>query len=201
MRSYTCIVNMLINKNFLGLDDRYCLIEKFLCSHVATHMCCKYWHKQLPKSYKGTDSSGETLLQPTGNPRLKKCIISTQSYVYNEMIRLFPMKVPVKNYSDVDWFRQVKNTELTPSCIISCSWSWRTFFLLSKNCRCKRKTHWVNECTTRCVCVYTLTWSSKTTQFKQLLCFLWQPVGISKESVNSTSCFLKSGSIEFEKTG
>jgi len=33
-----CIVNMLINKNFLGLDDRYCLIEKFLCMHVRTHM-------------------------------------------------------------------------------------------------------------------------------------------------------------------
>jgi len=36
MRSYTCTVNMLINKNFLGLDDSYCLIEKFLCSHVGT---------------------------------------------------------------------------------------------------------------------------------------------------------------------
>jgi len=36
MRSY--IVNMLINKNFLGLVDRYCLIEKFLCMHVLTHM-------------------------------------------------------------------------------------------------------------------------------------------------------------------
>jgi len=38
MRSYKCIVNMLINKNFLGLYDRYCLIKKFLCSYVGTHM-------------------------------------------------------------------------------------------------------------------------------------------------------------------
>jgi len=31
-------VNMLISKKFLGLDDRYCLIEKFACMHVRTHM-------------------------------------------------------------------------------------------------------------------------------------------------------------------
>jgi len=36
MRSY--IVNMLINKNFMVLDDRYCLIEKALCMHVRTHL-------------------------------------------------------------------------------------------------------------------------------------------------------------------
>jgi len=30
-------VNMLINKNFMGLD-RYCLIEKFLCMYVRTPM-------------------------------------------------------------------------------------------------------------------------------------------------------------------
>jgi len=36
MRSY--IVNMLINKNFMGLYDRYRLIEKFLCMHVRTPM-------------------------------------------------------------------------------------------------------------------------------------------------------------------
>jgi len=68
---------------------------------------------------------------------------------------LFSMKVPVKNYSDVDWFRQVKNTELNLSFIISCLWLWRTFLILSRNCRCKRKTHWVSECTTVCVCVHT----------------------------------------------
>jgi len=33
--------------------------------------------------------------------------------VYNEMFALFPMKVPVKKYSDVDWIRQAKKTELT----------------------------------------------------------------------------------------
>jgi len=68
---------------------------------------------QLPETFKGTDSSGETLLQPTGNSSLQKCIISIQSYVYNEMIKLLLMKVPVKKYSDVDWIRQAKNTELT----------------------------------------------------------------------------------------
>jgi len=36
MKSY--IVNMLINKSFMGLDGRYCLIETFLCMHVRTHM-------------------------------------------------------------------------------------------------------------------------------------------------------------------
>jgi len=75
MRSYTCIVNVLINKNFLGLNDRYCLIEMFLCTHVGTHMSCKYCHVQLPESFKGTDSSGETLLQPMGNSRLQKYVI------------------------------------------------------------------------------------------------------------------------------
>ena len=143
---------MLINKNFLGLEDRYCLIEKFLLSHVGTHMSCKYWHMHLLESFKGTDSSRETLLQPTRNPGLKKCVISTESYVYNEMNRLFRMKVPVKNYSNVHWFRQVKNTELTRSCIMSSSWSWRYSLIFSVNCR-KRKTYWVRECTTVCLCV------------------------------------------------
>jgi len=57
---------------------------------------------QLPESFKGTGSSGDTLLQQRETPDLKKCIISIQSYVDNEIIRLFPMKVPLKNYSDVD---------------------------------------------------------------------------------------------------
>jgi hypothetical protein len=113
---------------------------------------CKYWYMKLPKTFKGTDSSGETLLQPTGNSRLQKCVISIQSYVYNEMIKLLPMKVPVKKYSYVDWIRQAKNTELTfgsgssiaaisLSCISLCRLSVRN------KSRCKRKTHWVNECT------------------------------------------------------
>ena len=137
---------------------------------------------QLPEPFKGTDSSGESLLQPTGKPRLQKCVISTQSYVYNEMFRLFPMKVPVKNYSDVDWFRQVTNTELTCCSIICCMQFWRTCFIFCENSRCKRKTHRVSEytavcvcvcvCVRVCVCVYTLTWSPETTQFKQPLGFL-----------------------------
>ena len=31
-RSY--FVNMLIDKNFMGLEERYCLTEKFLCMHA-----------------------------------------------------------------------------------------------------------------------------------------------------------------------
>ena len=123
-----------------------------VCTYVRIWVC-KYWHMQLPKSFKGTASSEDTFLQPTGNSRLKKCVISIQSYVYNEMIRLFPMKLPVKNYSDVDWFRQAKNTELTRCCIICCLWLWQTFLILCMNCRCKRKTHWISKCTTVCVCV------------------------------------------------
>ena len=70
---------MLINKNFLELDDRYCLIEKFLCSHVGKHMSCKYWHMQLPESFKGgTDSSEESMLQPTKNSDFKNA-----SYQYS----------------------------------------------------------------------------------------------------------------------
>jgi hypothetical protein len=119
---------------------------------------CKYWHIQLPESLIGTDSSGEILLQPTGNSTLQKCVISIQSYVCNEMITFFPMTVPVKKYSDVDWIRQAKNTELTCSCSISCLWPLRSFLILSETSRCKRKTHWVNCCTTdyvcMCVCIY-----------------------------------------------
>ena len=68
---------------------------------------------------------------------------------------LFPIKVPVKNYSDVDCFRQVKNTELTCSFIICCLSFCRTFLILCTTCRCKRKTHWVSEYTKVCVCVCT----------------------------------------------
>jgi len=74
---------------------------------------------QLRETFKGTDSSGETVLQPTGNCRLKKCVISILSYVYNAMITLFPVKVPVKKYSDVDWIRHAKKTEITCACIVS----------------------------------------------------------------------------------
>jgi hypothetical protein len=87
---------------------------------------------QLPENFKKTDSSGETLLQPTGNSRLQKRVISIQSYVYNEMIKHFSMKMPVKKYSDVEWIRQAKNTELTLSSLSSLS-------LFFRSC-CKRKT-------------------------------------------------------------
>jgi len=73
---------------------------------------------QLPETFNGTDCSGETLFQPTGNSRLKKCVISIQSYVYNEMIKLFPMKVPVRKYSDVDSIRQAK-TQNSPASLTS----------------------------------------------------------------------------------
>jgi len=94
---------------------------------------------QLPESFKGTDSSGETLLQPTGNSRLQKYVILIQSYVYNEMITLFPIKVPVKKYSNLDWIRQAKNTDLT-SRSVSFSWmSWRSFLIFCFSPLCKKK--------------------------------------------------------------
>jgi hypothetical protein len=49
-------------------------------------------------------------------PDFKKYVILIQSYVYNEMIMVFPIKVPVKKYSNLDWIRQAKNTDLTSSC-------------------------------------------------------------------------------------
>jgi len=53
----------------------------------------------VTRIFKETDSSGETRLQLTENSNLQKCIISIQPSVYSEMIRLFPMKVPVKKFS------------------------------------------------------------------------------------------------------
>ena len=60
----------------------------------------------------------ETVLQPTGNCRLQKSFISTQSFVYMEIIRLIAVKVQVKESSDVNWIWQAKNMELTCSCAI-----------------------------------------------------------------------------------
>ena len=131
----------------------YCLIEKFLCTHVGTHMSVQILTYAVTRIFqRKTDSSEETLLQPTGNSILQKCVILIQSYVFNEMIRLFPVKVPVKNYNDVDWFKQAKNTELTCNCL-TCLWFSSALLILSKRSHCKRKTHWVSDCTTVCVCV------------------------------------------------
>ena len=96
---------------------------------------------QLLESFKETDSSGETLLQPAGNASLQKCVVSTQSYVYNEMNKLCSMNVPVKNYNYVDSFRQAKNKELTSSCIILCLLFFSILLIFYKSSRCKRKTH------------------------------------------------------------
>jgi hypothetical protein len=74
---------------------------------------------QLPESFKGCDSSGQNLLQPTGNSRLQKMRQSIQSYDYSEMITFFPMKVPVNKYSGVDSITVAKNTEHTRSSFIS----------------------------------------------------------------------------------
>ena len=81
---------------------------------------------QLPESFKGTDSSGEILVDANGKLQTSKMRHINTVLCYNEMIRLFPLKVPVKNYSDVDWIRQAKNTELTCSChlpfmVLECS--------------------------------------------------------------------------------
>ena len=117
------------------------------------------------------------------------------------MIRLFPMKMPVKNYSDVDWFKQVKNTELTRSCIISVLCSWRTFLIVSKNCRCKRKTHELvnaQRCVFVCVCVCVCTYidmAFRDNTFQAANMFSVTNSRCFKSNceftVNSTSCFLK----------
>ena len=99
---------------------------------------------QLPEYFKRHDSSGETLVQPMGNSRLQKCFISIQSFVYIDMIRLFPVKVRVKKSSDVNWIWQAKNTELTCICAI-CWLCTLSVFIFCKSSPCKRKTHCVNE--------------------------------------------------------
>jgi len=74
------------------------------------------------------------------NSRLEKWVISVRYYVYNEMIKLVPMKVPVRKYSDVDWRRQVKNTELTRSFIIPSRYFTHSPLIVLNSC-CKRNTH------------------------------------------------------------
>ena len=108
---------------------------------------------QLPESFRRTDSSGETLVQPMGNSRLQKCFIPIQSFVYIDMIRLFPVKVRVKKSSDVNWIWQAKNMELTCICAIWWLCTSLSVLIFCKNSRCKRKTHWVTECKKVCVCV------------------------------------------------
>jgi len=53
---------------------------------------------QVPESFKERIAQ-ESPVAANEKLRLKKCVILIQSFVYNEMIRLFPMKVPVKNFS------------------------------------------------------------------------------------------------------
>ena len=114
---------------------------------------------QLPIHLKKTDSSGETLLQPTGNSRLQKCVISIQSYVYNEMIKLLPMKVPVKKYSDVDWIRQTTNTELTSICASSLAYLiFSCFFPLQSVSVREKHNELINAQRCVCVCVCVHTW-------------------------------------------
>ena len=109
---------------------------------------------RLPESFKGTDSSGETLVATNGKLQTSSNMPHIDTVLcYNEMIRLFPLKVPNKNYSDVDWIRQAKNTELTCSSITFRLWFCSALLILCERSRCKRKRHWVNECTMVCVCV------------------------------------------------
>jgi hypothetical protein len=70
---------MLFNKNFLGLEDRYCLIEKFLCRH--TYECANIDVCSYPNLSKELIAEERPLLQPMGNSRLQTCVISIQSYV------------------------------------------------------------------------------------------------------------------------
>jgi len=41
-------MNMLIDKNFMGLEERYCLTEKFLCMHA--YECL--WEDAKYRAYK-----------------------------------------------------------------------------------------------------------------------------------------------------
>ena len=107
---------------------------------------------QLPESFKRTDSSGETVLQPTGNCRLQKCFISTQSFVYMEIIRLIPVKVQVKDSSDVNWIGQAKNMEVTCSCVNW--WLCTSLSVLSfQRTLAAREKHTELLNVKRCVCV------------------------------------------------
>jgi hypothetical protein len=83
------------------------------------------------------------------SPDFEQYVILIQSYDYSEMITLFPIKVPVKKYSNLDWIRQAKNTDLTSSSCMARKLSLSFFpFLFSLSGVAVRKTHWVSECTT-----------------------------------------------------
>jgi hypothetical protein len=118
---------------------------------------CKYRHVQLAETFKRTDSSGETQLPRMLNCRLKKCFTSIQCFVYMEMIRLLPVKVPVKKSSVMNWILQAKNTELTCICAIWWLCTALLFFIFCRSSSCKRKSHWVKNakrCLYVCVCMY-----------------------------------------------
>ena len=112
---------------------------------------------QLPESFKGTDSSGETLVAANGKLQTSNVRHINTVLCYNEMIQPFPLKVPNKNYSDVDWIRQAKNMELTCSSVTFRLWFWSALLILCERSRCKRKSielmnaQW---CVCVCVCIY-----------------------------------------------
>ncbi len=71
----------------------------------------------------------------------EKCFMSTQSFVYMEIIRLIAVKVQVKESSDVNWIWQAKNMELTCSCVNWWLCTSLSFFIFCNSSLCKRKTH------------------------------------------------------------
>jgi len=83
-------VNILINKNFLGLDDRYCLIEMFLCTHVGTHMVVQILPYAATRINIGTWSTRMwrtftcALLQHV-NPSTKLHVTLIQQYELNDV--------------------------------------------------------------------------------------------------------------------
>ena len=118
---------------------------------------------------------------------------------------LFPMKVPVKKYSDVDCIRQAKNTELTSISFNLCMWSLRSFFIFRVSFLCKRRTHWVSECITTCVCVCVCMYIDMV--FRDDIVQAANMFSVTKAKYFKRNCefnvlfFFKAGWTEFEESG
>jgi hypothetical protein len=142
---------MLINKAFLRLQDRYCLEKVYFYACTHAYECADIDICSYPNLSKELITQERPCCSQRKTPDLKKYVISIQSYVYNEMITFFPIKVSVKKYSNLDCIRQAKNTYLTSSTASFWLKSRRSFRSFSLRCRCKKThthTHRVSECTT-----------------------------------------------------
>jgi len=79
MRPY--IVNMLIDKSFMGLEDRYCLIEKFLCTHA--YECANIDIRNYPKLSKEVIAQERPCCSQRETPDFKSA-----SYQYSLMFAM-----------------------------------------------------------------------------------------------------------------